>query len=139
MFVDLTGSTSIAEKLSNESYSNFIKECFYDLSDAIMLYDGEIYQYVGDEIIVSWPIRHKNLRCIQSFFKMQEIIERKRKHYEARYGVVPEFKAAIHSGKVIVTSVGKQTEEKVTLKCRAAQVLVDGFTIADLFRSSNLD
>ena len=113
MFVDLADSTSIAEKMSNKRFSSFIKECFYDLSDAIMMYDGEIYQYVGDEIIVSWPIQHKNLKCIKSFFKMKEIIYKKRNLYRSTYGVIPEFKAGIHAGKVIVTSVGKQKTEIV--------------------------
>jgi adenylate cyclase len=113
MFVDLTGSTTIAEKLSNKAFSAFVKDYFYDVSDAIMMYNGEIYQYVGDEIIVVWPIRSKNLNCIRSFFKMVEIIENKRKNYESKYGVVPEFKAAIHAGSVIVTSVGKQKQEIV--------------------------
>jgi adenylate cyclase len=44
---------------------------------------------------------------------MIEIIERKRKKYESKYGIVPEFKAAIHAGPVIVTSVGKQKKEIV--------------------------
>lgn len=113
MFVDLKDSTSIAEKLTNKAFSTFIKDYFYDLSDAIMMFNGEIYQYVGDEIIVVWPIRSTNLNCIRSFFKMVEIIERKRSNYQIKYGVVPEFKAGIHAGQVIVTSVGKQKKEIV--------------------------
>ena len=113
MFVDLTGSTSIAERLSNLAYSGFIKDYFYDVSDAILMYKGEIYQYAGDEVIVSWPIRRANLDCIRSFFKIEEIIEKKRNKYLSKYGRVPEFKAAIHAGKAIVTSVGKQKREIV--------------------------
>ncbi len=113
MFVDLTGSTSIAEKLTNIAYSGFVKDYFYDVSDAILMYKGEIYQYAGDEIIVSWPIRDVNMNCIRSFFKMEEIIERKRSNYQSKYGMVPSFKAAIHAGQVIVTSVGKQKREIV--------------------------
>jgi len=111
MFVDLTGSTSIAEKLSNKAYSTFIKDYFYDVSDAIMMYHGEIYQYVGDEVIVVWPIGINNSNCIRSFFKMVEIIERKTDVYQSKYGIVPEFKAAIHAGRVVVTSIGKQKKE----------------------------
>jgi adenylate cyclase len=113
MFVDLTGSTSVAEKLSNKEYSMFIKDYFSDACDAIMLCKGEIYQYAGDEIIVVWPIRNDNINCVRSFFKMKEIIERKRKKYESKYGIVPDFKAGIHGGKVVVTSVGKQKQEIV--------------------------
>lgn len=113
MFVDLKDSTTLAEKLPNKTYSAFIKDYFYDISDAIMMYKGEIYQYAGDEIIVVWPVRGTPSDSIRSFFKMMEIIERKRKYYLSTYGVVPEFKAGIHGGQVIVTSVGKQKKEIV--------------------------
>lgn len=113
MFVDLKSSTSIAEKLTNKVYSAFIKDYFFDISDAIMMFSGEIYQYVGDEIIVVWPIGKPNSDCIHSFFKMVEIIDRKRSSYQAKYGIVPEFKAGIHGGQVVVTSVGKQKKEIV--------------------------
>ncbi len=113
MFVDLNDSTTIAEKLVNKMFSAFIKDYFYDVSDAIMMYNGEVYQYAGDEIIVIWPIRKNNSNCIRSFFKMMEIIEKKKDYYQSKYGVVPEFKAGIHAGEVIVTSVGKQKKEIV--------------------------
>jgi adenylate cyclase len=113
MFVDLKGSTSIAEKLTNKQFSAFVKDYFYDISDAIMMYGGEVYQYVGDEIVITWPIRSKNLNCIRSFYKMIELIEEKRNTYQAKYGIVPEFKAGIHAGQVIVTTVGKQRKELV--------------------------
>lgn len=113
MFVDLKGSTNIGEKLSNTAFSSFVKDYFYDVSDAIMLYKGEIYQYVGDEVIVVWPIRSSNVNCVRSFFKMLEMIERKKKYYQTEYGMVPEFKAGIHGGSVIATSVGKQKKALV--------------------------
>lgn len=113
MFVDIKGSTSIAEKLSNKQFSSLIKDFFDDVSDAIMMFGGEIYQYAGDEVIVIWPIRKKNLRCIRSFFKMEEIIDRRKNYYQSKYGLIPEFKAGIHAGPVVVASVGKQKKEIV--------------------------
>jgi adenylate cyclase len=113
MFLDLKGSTSIAEKLTNESYSSFIRDFFNDVSDAIIMYRGEIYQYEGDGVIVIWPIRKSNSNCIRSFFKMVEIIENKRSRYLLRYDVVPRLKAGIHAGPVVVTEVGKQKKEIV--------------------------
>lgn len=53
MFVDLNSSTIIAEKLGHLAYSNFIKDCFYDLS-VVHHYNAQIYQYVGDEAVLSW-------------------------------------------------------------------------------------
>ncbi len=113
MFLDLKDSTSIAERLSHRTYSNFLKDFFFDISDAIIMYYGEVYQYVGDEIVITWPIRSTNSDCIRCFFKMCEIIEDKKVIYESKYDVHPQFKAGIHVGQVIVTEVGKLKKEIV--------------------------
>jgi adenylate cyclase len=81
MFLDLKGSTTIAEGLENKAYSSLVQDFFYDVSDAIMMFNGEIYQYVGDEIVVVWPIRKSNEDCIRCFFKIVAIIEQKRDKY----------------------------------------------------------
>ncbi|MCB0489744.1 MAG: adenylate/guanylate cyclase domain-containing protein [Cyclobacteriaceae bacterium] len=113
MFVDLKNSTSIAESLSNMVFSSFIRDFYYDISDAIIMFKGEIYQYVGDEIVVVWRVKNHRSNSVKCFFKMQEIIDGKRDKYKSMYGIVPEFKAGIHGGKVVVTAVGKQKREIV--------------------------
>ena len=111
MFIDLNDSTTIAENLGNEKYSSFVKECINDISDAIILNGGEIYQYVGDEVSVVWRLRGKNERCIKCFFKIQSIIDSKKAYYQSKYGVIPIFKAGAHVGKVLLTEVGKFKKE----------------------------
>jgi adenylate cyclase len=113
MFLDLKDSTTIAEKLSNLVYSTFINQFIFDVSDAIIMFRGEVYQYVGDEIVVVWPITDTNINCIRCFFKMKEIINGKREYYQSKYGIYPQFKAGIHAGKVIVAEIGKQKKEIV--------------------------
>ena len=113
LFVDLKDSTSIAEKLNNEKYSNFIKDYFYYISDAITLYGGEVYQYVGDEIVVTWPAKANDSRSIMCFFEMKKIIYQNQNYFEKKYGLIPDFKAGLHYGKVIVTEVGKIKKEIV--------------------------
>ncbi|MEX0288092.1 MAG: adenylate/guanylate cyclase domain-containing protein [Flavobacteriaceae bacterium] len=112
MFLDLKNSTSIAERLGNKMYSALIRDFFYDISDAIILFKGEIYQYAGDEIIVVWPGKN-NLNCIRCFFKMKELVHKREEYYETKYGFVPSFKAGMHMGEVIVTTVGKLKKEIV--------------------------
>jgi adenylate cyclase len=50
MFMDLKSSTTSAEKLGHIKYSQFIQDCFFDITDVITKYDAKIYQYVGDEL-----------------------------------------------------------------------------------------
>src|SRR5205085_9760102 len=60
MFIDLTDSTPIAEKLGSQDYFRFIREFIYHVSNALIEYGGRIYQYVGDEIVVSWLFTPSN-------------------------------------------------------------------------------
>ena len=66
LFIDLKSSTSIAEKLGNIKYSEFLIDYYYDITDALLMADAEIYQYVGDEIILSWPFKKgiQDAKCI---------------------------------------------------------------------------
>jgi adenylate cyclase len=115
LFLDLKSSTAIAERLGNIVYSNFLIDYFYDITDAILMAKAEIYQYVGDEIILTWPLNKgiKNANCINCFFDIRNSIELKKSKYIEQYGVHPEFKAGLHGGNVVVTWIGDLKKEIV--------------------------
>jgi adenylate cyclase len=113
LFIDLNHSTDIAEEMGELEYSHFLQDYYYDISEPIARYFGRVYQYVGDEIVVTWPIK-KGLRfalCVRCFFAVQKQIKRYEKQYMERYGRVPEFKAALHGGNIVVSEVGKYKSE----------------------------
>lgn len=109
MFLDLRGSTTIAEKLGEEKYFNFLKDIFKDATPAILDSQGQIYQYVGDEIVISWRtdsgIRDAN--CLQCYFDIEKSLLDKAAYYRENYDdVVPKFKAGLHYGHVMVGEIG---------------------------------
>jgi len=108
MFVDLNSSTAIAEKLGDEKYHQLLKEFFADITNPIMDNKGEIYQYVGDEVVIAWLYSNgiQYNRCIECFFDMKKEIRKHSAKYLARYGLVPSFKAGIHCGKIVAGEVG---------------------------------
>lgn len=108
MFLDMKSSTTIAERLGHIMYFEMLREYYSDLTDSIVNYSGEIYQYVGDEIIVSWTIKNglQNNNCIQCFFAMKAAITKQATRYNEKFGVVPEFKAGFHFGKVTTGEIG---------------------------------
>ena len=115
LFIDLKSSTAIAEKLGNTKYSSFLIDYFHDMTGAILMSKAEIYQYIGDEIILTWSFKQgvKHARCINCFFDILTAIEWNRDHYLKKYGVHPEFKAALHAGNVSVTWIGTIKKEIV--------------------------
>ena len=108
MFLDLNASTSIAEKLGHTRYHVFLNEFFYDITPAIIDCKGEIYQYVGDEVVVTWTKERglQNANCINCYFGVVGAIAKASGRYEKRYGFVPTFKAGYHAGRVTAGLIG---------------------------------
>ena len=72
MFLDIDSSTSIAERLGDEAYHLLLKDFFADITTPILENKGSIYQYVGDEVVVSWNYEDgkEDLHCVRCFFDM---------------------------------------------------------------------
>lgn len=114
MFIDLNDSTSIAEQLGHFKYSQLIRDFFNDLNRVMESYSASIYQYVGDEAVITWRFKNgiKNSRCVELFFKFQGQIKKRKDFYSNKYGLVPDFKAGLHGGEVMVTEVGHSSVKK---------------------------
>src|SRR5690349_1744348 len=102
MFLDMRSSTTIAEKLGHVKYFQMLREYYTDLSEPVIKYSGVIYQYVGDEMIVSWDLKKglQNGNCIHCFFAMKGALGKDEEKYRQRFGLLPQFKAAFHCGRV---------------------------------------
>lgn len=108
MFLDLKSSTTIAEKVGHVKYFNLLNDFFYDITDSIIYSGGEIYQYVGDEVVISWKLRKgiENANCLKCFFNIEDVIRENSEFYQNKYGLVPVFKAGLHCGKVTTGEIG---------------------------------
>jgi len=108
MFMDMRSSTSIAERIGIEKYFNLLNDLFSDITDTILNNEGEIYQYVGDEIVISWPMKKgiRNANCLRCFTQIQEKLTELGPSYEKKYKLMPEFKAGLHYGLVMAGEIG---------------------------------
>lgn len=107
IFLDINDSTSIAEKLGHEKYFNMLKDFFADITEPIMANGGQIYQYVGDEIVLSWKNTLQNKqRCLNFIRQASAVLVKKEKIYLRKYECCPTFKTGIHSGEVTAGYIG---------------------------------
>jgi adenylate cyclase len=107
MFIDLKDSTPIAEKLGHKEYFRFIRDFIYFISIGLIEYGGRIYQYVGDEIVVSWPYNQRNTkRCMDSLIEARKLLQQQGERFRRKYGIIPEFRVGIHAGEVTVGEIG---------------------------------
>jgi adenylate cyclase len=108
LFMDLRNSTSIAEKMGDTQYFYFINKAYSLLDRPLMLTNGEILKYVGDEVIVSWKyedgIAFDN--CLRFFMLYKQNLENNGPMFLKKYGEIPEFKAGMHDGKIVAAYIG---------------------------------
>lgn len=151
MFLDMKSSTSIAEKIGHIQYFELLKTYYADLSEAIINCSGEIYQYVGDEIIVSWKLGKgvKNNNCVQCFYTMKADLKKQEEKYFQKFGLLPAFKAGFHIGRVTTGEIGAikkeiiftgdvlNTTSRIQSLCNDFQV--DNLISKDLLQELELD
>jgi class 3 adenylate cyclase len=88
---------------------DLVTRFFYDIDAPISDFGGAVHAYVGDEVIVSWPVSGDlalNARCVSCFFAIERAIARLAPDYEREFGVAPEFRAGLHAGSVVVSECG---------------------------------
>lgn len=108
MFLDMKSSTTLAEQMGHGRYFTMLKAYFADLSEPIIEFSGEVYQYAGDEMIITWTLRkglHNNA-CIHCFFALKRALQQHAEKYKLQFGVLPTFKAGLHAGTVTTGEIG---------------------------------
>lgn len=115
LFIDLISSTQMAEQLGHQKYSSMIQDCFSDLSNMIIKYGATVYQFVGDEAVVTWQANKKSnyLKSILLFKAYRTYLHQRSLFYIEKYGTTPEFKGAVNCGKVMVAEVGGKIKSEI--------------------------
>lgn len=113
MFLDLVGSTALAESLGDVGVQTMITNFFFDITEPIVEFGGEIHRYVGDMVVVTWPLRagNDNMRSIRCCFAIADHIRDKAAEYEQKFGTVPTFRIGLHGGPVVISQMGDQKQE----------------------------
>ena len=108
LFLDLVGSTEIAERIGNVRFHALLSETFTRLSQVVTDFGGEVHRYVGDALIATWPLGtpQENARPIRCLFACRETLEAARSDLVYRHGHFPEFRAGLHSGPLVAGEIG---------------------------------
>jgi adenylate cyclase len=108
LFVDIAGSTGLAERLGGIGIHRFLDRTFRLLTVAVVDYRGEVLNYVGDEVIVTWPERGGAVDCrpLRCFVAMRDELSRAANQFEREFGASPRIRGSLHFGPVIVGEIG---------------------------------
>jgi class 3 adenylate cyclase len=115
VFIDLADSTALAERLGDLRVQELVAKFFFDIAQAIEESQGEIHRYIGDAVVLTWPLviaraEGRPLKCI---FRAQEIIRDRSSEYITQFGLVPHFRVGAHAGTIVAGEVGDERREIV--------------------------
>ena len=108
LLVDIKGSTALAERLGDERAHAFITSTFFDIDQPILEHGGEVYSYVGDGLIASWPLAQgaDGGRCLRCYLAIRDTLARRAGHYRQHFGTAPEIRAVLHAGPIVAGECG---------------------------------
>ncbi|MCC8982524.1 adenylate/guanylate cyclase domain-containing protein [Bradyrhizobium acaciae] len=107
LFLDLVGSTTLAEQMGEVRVQELLTQFFSDIDAPIVAHGGEVHAYVGDEVIVTWPVdAGLPRRWLDCVFAIEDRLAKRTGHYRKEFGVMPTFRAGMHAGPVVVSECG---------------------------------
>ena len=108
LFLDINGSTALAERLGALTMRSFVRKFLSDVSQPIVDCGGEIYLYKGDGLIAvwNWADAVKADAILKAVDAMFATVAKQRGAYQRLFGEVPTFRIGIHGGPVIVSEQG---------------------------------
>jgi adenylate cyclase len=115
LFVDIAGSTALAERIGPVAVHQFLNRVFVLASDPVDDHRGEIYQYVGDEMVVTWTEAEGRPegRPIACFAAIEAGLAAATPEFVRDFGLAPRVRGALHVGPVVVGEVGARKRDIV--------------------------
>lgn len=113
LIMDMKNSTAAAERLGEVGFHRLLNRLVTDLSEPIVLRDGEIHKYVGDELVATWPLARgvKDAACVRACFAALARLAAHGAGYEREFGSTAQVRASLHCGPVVVGEMGSVKKE----------------------------
>ncbi|CCH87489.1 putative CyaI3 adenylate/guanylate cyclase [Modestobacter italicus] len=109
LFSDLVGSTMLSEQVEPEQLRDLF--AFYRAAAraAVDRYSGYVMQYTGDGILAGFghPTTHEDdaRRAVLAALDLVVTMRDARPELDRRFGVAPELRVGIHTGRLVVTDL----------------------------------
>ena len=99
LFIDIEGSTTLAERLGEFAFHRLISHFVVDITEPIVAAYGEIHRYVGDELIATWKLADgiANAHCVRACFDAFDRLAALSPVYVRDFGTPVHCRAGLHS------------------------------------------
>jgi len=113
LFADLWESTPLAGQLGELRYHAFLDRAFKALALPVVRHGGTIHEYVGDEVVVTWPLERaaRDGNCLRCAHAMLDAVAASAPAFRHEFGAAPRFRIAIHCGWIVAGVMGDLRRE----------------------------
>jgi adenylate cyclase len=113
LFIDIEGSTALAERLGALAFHRLISRFVVDITDPIVAAYGEIHRYVGDELIATWKLADgiADAHCVRACFDALDRLAVLSPVYLRDFGAPIHCRAGLHCGPVVAGEMGSVKKE----------------------------
>jgi adenylate cyclase len=113
----MVGSTGLAERLGPLAFHGLLNRFVLDLTEPIVAAHGEIYSYVGDELIATWKLEEGGAPpgCVAACFAAIDRLAERAADYAQEFGAAINVRAGLHCGAVVTGEMGSVKKEIVFL------------------------
>src|SRR6266542_2075230 len=112
LFVDIVGSTALAETMDAEEWAELVNGAFHVLSEPVGRYEGTVAQLQGDAMLAIFgaPVTHEDdpERAVRAALDMVQAIAAYSREASASHGVPLRVRVGLNSGPVVVGHVGSE-------------------------------
>ena len=134
VFCDLSGSTSLGERLDPESVRRIVTRYFDSMRGALEHHGGTVEKFVGDAVMAVFGVpavrEDDALRAVRAAAEMRRALEELNEQLELRFGVRLRVRTGVNTGEVIAGDPsqghGFVTGDAVNVAARLEQAAPDG-------------
>jgi class 3 adenylate cyclase len=134
VFCDLSGSTSLGERLDPESVRRMVTRYFDAMSGALEHHGGTVEKFIGDAVMAVFGVpavrEDDALRAVRAAAEMKTALEELNDQLEQRFGVRLRVRTGVNTGEVIAGDPsqghGFVTGDAVNVAARLEQAAPDG-------------
>lgn len=106
IFVDVCNSTQIASRIGDLAYYRYINQAIQLIEGVALANEGEIYEYIGDEVTVSWPLTAHQTGPLRFARELTAALDAQVPRFRRRFGETIAVRMGGHAGYVVAGEIG---------------------------------
>jgi len=110
LFADISGYTSVAERLDHETVKALVERCLTRFAAEVELYGGRVDKYMGDNVMAVFgaPVAHEDdaERAVRAAFGMQDAMAELNRGFAVEFGFELALRVGVNTGEVLAGRLG---------------------------------